>query len=145
MFRIASEEDFDIVLDYFNKTVEESKYASWYPKEVREHIVRKYLQANRNEKVVLLILDEDKTIGMCSFYIIPIEDAKDTFIAKLASAYLDEDYRGKKITKKIVEALEFWAKKVGASFTDVGVSMEGVDLSKDGYKKYEILYMKDIR
>lgn len=149
MFVIATPEDRDLVLKFLDKTLEISKWKMFHVNMDKGKIVDFYLDPKTNDERIVLFIFPDETItglpiGMFAFdtYSFPDSDVK---IARIRTTYLEEEFRGKGLMDKALDAFHYWAKNVaGASYTDVGSAQE-VNLEKHGYKLFEVLYMKDIR
>lgn len=142
MIKVATKEDKEICLEFLDKTIQSSMWKDFYPNINKEALVMSYLISPAT-RIALLVYNEETPIGLVAFdtYQYPDSPVK---IGRISSLYLEEEFRGKGIMHTVLEAFHHWCKQIGCSYTNLGVT-EGVDLEKHGYKKMEVLYLKDIR
>lgn len=144
MLRIATIEDFAEIKELIDLLMKDSIYSKMFEGySLSTDMVRSYTNPETlSQKICLLSLDDQgKTIGLGVFDIVPwLYNDAPIKIARLAYIYLKPDYRGKGLGKELNTAFEYWGKQVGANWYSKGNSGK-----KDGYMKFETIYMKEVK
>lgn len=139
MFKIATIDDLELVKELLRKNVEDSPYKG----EINVDAIPLKEFMENPEKVIFFITEQDKVIGITAFETVFLVEGQGK-VSRILPLYLEPEYRGKGITKKIISLFETWSRLEGCSKASIGVSAENVSLEKDGYKKCEVIYMKDL-
>jgi GNAT superfamily N-acetyltransferase len=138
--KIATPEDFDQVFNFcknfsstLNKTVDEDKIKT---------VVNDFLSAPNEQKIVLLKDGE----GMLAAFVTPMLINNDPIATEVAW-WVEPKFRDKNVGKELVEAFEYWAKKLNCKYTSMACFAD-YDVSKFyesiGYKLHEKSYIKEI-
>lgn len=137
--RIAEPVDIDVILEMAMKFVGMTGYDKISNKDDIELLIQAFLEAPRNEKII--ILDD---FGFIAGQVTKFPFGSDLMASEVAW-WIDPDSRGENRGAKLVQAFEYWAKNIaGCRF----VSMTSLDsvveklYKKNGYKLYERAYMK---
>lgn len=141
MLRIATIEDLPLVLDLGMKFANSSKYSKLADKNKIEQVAKDLLEADNNQKIVLLYEDYGMLAGLVTPFIFGTASCATELVW-----YVEPDKRGTKAGTALLEAFEFWAKAVGCS-TITMVSIDdkvGKYYESKGYTLYERAYMKEI-
>jgi RimJ/RimL family protein N-acetyltransferase len=138
MLRRMTLEDFELLKPMVESLREESKYFAMYKDFVFTEEFLKVFIDTPNEKIGLIVLDGEEPVGFCTY------EVNYGLVARLGYVYLIPEARGKGFMTEITNALEHWAKLVGCKFSFIGVTKEDVDLTKNGYQRCEVVYMKEI-
>lgn len=88
----------------------------------------------------IITLDNGEPIGFASFEKYPWLNI---FIGKIAYVYIRPEHRKRKFMNKVIDTFEEWAEASKCNFTALGITT-GADPSNNGYKKYEVMYIKEI-
>lgn len=139
--RIATAEDKDLVIQMANKFIASTEYAEQADADKISNMIDVFISSDGNDK--LLILYDD--IGMLAGIVTEFPFGKNR-VATDVAWWVEPDERGKKAGKELLEAFEFWAKKVGCSMVTM-VCLDdqlGKYYEKKGYRLFERAYMKEI-
>ncbi len=142
MLRIAEEKDLEALTELLNKLFEErEEYKGIFSAVSTEELVKPYLNPNtRTERLGLILEHEGVPVGLAGFETKPCFNFT---IALISALYLAPEFRSKGLMSDLLETFELWGKQVGAKYYHAGVST-GADLTKRGYMKYEVLFMKKV-
>lgn len=138
--RIATMEDYSIVLNMAKKFVNSIDYGKYSNEAKMEAIVRDFLTSDG--KVCILYAD----IGMIAGLVNPFVFGDDLVATEIAW-WIEPEHRGNHVGVDLLNAFEGWAKDVGCSLVTM-ISLDdrlGAYYERTGYKLYERAYMKDIR
>lgn len=139
MIRIATVEDFDLVVSMALKFAETTPYKALCDTEVIQGIVATFLQGDPSEKIVLLYEDKGFLIAAITPFTFGTE-----LVATEIAWYVEPDARSTGAGDALVEAFEFWADKLGCgvktlAFMDKDLSKY---MKKKGYVPYETAHYK---
>jgi GNAT superfamily N-acetyltransferase len=140
MLRIATIEDEDLILELALKFVNESPYKEYANEEYIRGLIKDFLASDQSVKIVLLH-ENSMLAGMVSPFLFGPH-----LMATEVAWWVDLDSRKKKIGEELLEAFEFWAKKVGCDLITM-VSIDdtlGKYYEKKGYSLHERAYMKEL-
>ena len=136
--RIANKDDYEIVKELSDALIKDSVYSKVFKDySVTIDMFNQYV-INLREKIIALVLEDDKVVGFGAFDVIPwlYSDAP-IRIARVAYIYVKPEFRGKGYGKEIMEAFEYWGKQVSATHYSISKKTEG-------YSKVETIYMKEV-
>src|SRR5687767_8203662 len=118
MLRIAIVDDVDHVVKMVMKFAENSPFKDYVEEAVVRQIAEDLIETDNSQKIILLHGEE----GLLAGQAIPF-----VFGTKLMATevwwWVDPDARGKSVGKELLEAFEFWAKKVGCAL----ITMSSLD------------------
>ncbi len=141
MIRIATPDDFPLVLEMAHKFIKTTNYEHLYTEEKLKDIIMSFLVADRHEKIILLYEDKGMVAVMATPFIFG-----DGYVATEVAWWVEPDARGIKVGKELMDALEIWAKMVDCNLVSM-VSLDpelGKYYEKRGYYPYEFVYVKEI-
>lgn len=148
MLKLATQDDKYYIFDTILKFYDASPYRDIeHDKEKIFEVIDIYLNGRKEEYLVLIQTDNDQPIGLLVGQIIePIFSRKKLAIELLW--WLDEKHRGTRKATELIDAYEFWAKKVGASLIQLS-NMESSQVDKvsryykhRGYKPFGHDFLK---
>lgn len=141
MLRIATSDDLELVVEMGLKFIETSPYKDIYSPDKLKDLVADYIAAKGENKIVLVYEDKGMILGM----IYPFAFG-DVLQCMEVGWWVEPDYRKEGIGDKLLEALEYWANKLGCSIMTMVSLDDKLDkfYTKKGYRLSERLYMKDI-
>lgn len=87
-----------------------------------------------------IIENEKEPVGFVSFEKYPWLNI---FIGKIAYVYILPEWRGKGLMNDVLDCFEDWAKATKCNFTALGITT-GANPINNGYKKYEVMYIKEL-
>lgn len=139
--RLATVEDIPLIKKMADKFISNSPFSKLKDENTIETLIQNFV--NGDKENVLVILYED--IGMLAAIRIPFMFGS-IYQASEIAWWVEPDKRGNKAGKALMEAFEFWAKKVGCSLITMGCLTEEVGkiYAKNGYKLYVNTYAKEI-
>lgn len=145
--RIAKPEDASLVKEIVPSIISDSKYDEFLKNFIlTDELLDEFLNQDTLDRTVcLFILDAaHKEVGLAAFEIMqsPLTNFK---LARLVTVYVEPNSRKMGYVNEVLEALEYWGKKTDCGHTYVGVTKDNVDLTDKGYKKFEVVWMKDIK
>jgi len=145
MLRIATIDDIDAVLEMALKFAEATPYKDMVSESKIRQTVTTALESPNEETVVIICEEDNNPIGLIAGAVtnLLLSDAK---MATELMWWVNEDKRGTKAGKELIEALEFWANKMGCKAI-VMVCLDdrvGGFYEKNGYRLYERSYLKEI-
>ena len=127
---------------YLTKLIHDEKK---YDTNINEECIVNSLYDNfyMNDGVcILLAKNEEKYVGYLFGTMMDIGDAYINSQAKLDAMFVDEEYRGKKIGKKLIDEFKLWAKAKGAKYIELTVcngNNSAINLYKrNGFKDTKI-------
>lgn len=141
MIRIATKEDFDLVLNMALKFSASSPYAKYTDVDKLKILIETFLEEDRSKSIILLHSDK----GMLAAIVTPFLFGNIKLSTEVGW-WVEPEARGLKIGKELLDAYEYWAKQVGCSL----VTMSSLDDSvgkyyeMNGYTLYERAYIKEI-
>ena len=138
MIRIAAPEDRLLVESLVENLIEDSKYKGFF--EGFRDLVPVYLDRANKNNICVVVLDGEEAVGLGGFDFFE----HPFYIARIAAIYVKKEFRNKGFASEILDTFEIWGKIVGAKMYNLGIST-GADLTKRGYKEYEVLYMKEVK
>lgn len=141
MIKIATMEDFALIRSMSIKFLEATDYKKYYNENKMDLLITDWLKSDNNIKIALLH-GEDGMIGGC---VNPFLFGNILTATEIAW-WVEPEKRKTKVGKELLEAFEFWAKKVGCALI-VMISIDdslGYYYEKNGYKLFERSYMKEI-
>lgn len=143
--RIAIEDDYTILKEMMDGLVKDSIHnemlQGFY---LTEEQFKEFTNPNTLNKRITLIGEVDgHPVGFAAFETVFATNVP-VLIARLAAIYIKPDFRDKDYPKIFAEALEVWGKEIDADYSNINIS-NGVDISSQGYIKYEVVYMKRIK
>ena len=139
--RVATIEDLPIILNLAMKFAKSSPYSEYVNEDKIKKIAEGFLSSEHQDKIILLYDDIGMIVGLVS----PFMFGNNRVATELAW-WIEPNERGKKAGKELLDAFEFWAKKVGCSIVTM-MSLDdkiGKYYEKRGYKLSEMSYMKEI-
>jgi len=146
MLRIASVDDLDLVKSLLDEFLSDEKYTGIYKYySFTDDIIKMFLDpASHRERIGLVIENKDnEPIGFVAFE--KLDSVYSSFkVSRILPLYIKPKYRKRGYMNEVMDAFEYWGKLVGTSHHIVGVSNEWADLTKRGYEKYEVMYIKEV-
>lgn len=141
MLRIADIADYKLVEDMSFKFIETTGYTDYYDKDTISRLIEHILTSPNETNIILLHGEDGMLAGMTTPFVFGTQT-----VATEIGWWVEPDKRKSSIGSELLEAFEFWAKKVGASFVSMGSLDDslGKFYEKRGYKLYERAYMKVI-
>lgn len=143
MIKIATEEDFDLVLKHakeFSSTLKQKEYVE---DDKLELIIRNFLTAPKEEKIILLHGEEGMLAALVTSYVLGFAPVAQEF-----AWWVIPSARKKNVGKELIAAFEFWAKKLDCKQMVLSCYAEN-DLGKFyetmGYSLTEKAYYKEIK
>lgn len=122
----------------------ESTYGSLFTMPMFTKDIWSLYTSDLKSRICILAIDEDENVkGFATFEImgwpnldIPIKMARESFI------YIKPEFRRTRVVKELLDSFEHWSKSVGATHCLIGTNS---DMTKFGYTKREVIYMKEIK
>src|SRR3972149_4409509 len=108
--RVATIEDLPIILNLAMKFAKSSPYSEYVNEDKIKKIAEGFLSSEHQDKIILLYDDIGMIVGLVS----PFMFGNNRVATELAW-WIEPNERGKKAGKELLDAFEFWAKKVGCS------------------------------
>lgn len=141
MLKIATIEDYSIILKLISNFYSTLPTSALFNKDKIEGIIKSFLVAPKEEKVVLL----HGEVGLLAAMIQPFHFGIDPIATELAW-WVEPEARKNNVGKELVEAFEFWAKKLNCTYIAMSCYAD-VDLGKFyqslGYALHEKTYIKE--
>lgn len=98
-------------------------------------LIDSFLNGDRNQRIVILALEDDQPIGMIAGVTSEMLFSRDK-IASEMMWWIEPEHRGSRAALQLLDAYEFWAKKVGAKVVQLSsVDTEHADRLDRLYKK----------
>ena len=144
MIRVATFEDKDLLKPLFDALEEDNVYKKFFKGYKFSDEFFEYYTSKYAERMLIVVEADYHPIGIAFFDIVPLALDMPTRMARLTGFYIAPEYRKKGYMSEIREAFETWGKMVGADLLALGVTNKA-NPRKHGYKKYEVLYLKEIR
>jgi RimJ/RimL family protein N-acetyltransferase len=135
MLRLATVEDFEAMKPLVYALKDDYKFTPLYRDFVFTEEVLRHYTANPKERCTVLAIENEEVVGFCTF------EVQGNY-ARFVYVYLKPEFRDKGYMEQFLDAFEYWGS--GCKFYYMGVSDDNVDLTKRGYQKCEIVYMKEI-
>ena len=141
MLRIATPKDLDLIVDMAKKFASSTSFSKHTDETYIKSLVTEFITGDTDNKVCLIY----DNIGMLGgvktpFMFGPVQ------VATEIAWWVDPEHRKNGVGEALIEAFEYWAKKVGCDLITM-VCLEK-DLGKyyesRGYKLYEYGYVKEI-
>lgn len=144
LLRIANAGDINVIIELVSALIDETKFKYLFPdKKFLEQAAAIFTkQETLNQRICVLLEEEGEIIGLGAFEIIPCLYT-DKYMARLVCVYIKPEHRDKGGMDEILYAFELWGKQTGVKHFNIGVTTDA-DLTKRGYEKYEVMYMKEI-
>lgn len=138
--RIATIEDFDLVMSLAGNFVKNSPYSDYVDEGRLEGLVKAFLTSDGTDKVIILSDD----CGMLAGHIAPFAFGQSLIAMELAW-WVEPSERGKSVGKELLEGFEFWAKRNGCKLISLACLDDSVGkfYERRGYKLYERTYFKE--
>lgn len=144
---LATQYDIPDVLNLINKFQEESSYNTLpFSRDIAFENLIKIIESP--DGLVLLLKKDGKTIGMLIAMAVTMMFS-DTKISSELAWYIEPEHRSSKDGFILLEAYEYWSKKVGCKLCQM-VCLESLapeKLSKlyerKGYKRFEMAFVKE--
>lgn len=139
MIRLATQDDYNLVRGYTEKLRDESIYGKFF--KGQELTLEKYLEYVDQPKEKLIIIIQDIVdCGFAAFdsMVWPSLD-KEIKFTRMPFVYIEPHHRKRGLMDGVLEAFEYWTKKIGAAYSTVGTKTK-----KRGYKKSEVVYIKEV-
>lgn len=140
--RIATIDDMDELMGMALKFAKASNYADY----VEEDKIRAFIEQLVLSDVpeVLMLLHEGQ--GMLAAMAQPFIFGKPMLATEICW-WVEPDARTKGVGKELMEAYEFWAKKLGCTMLTMSCldDLLGKYYEKNGYSLYERVYFKEIK
>lgn len=128
--------------NYLTKLIHDEKK---YDENINEECIVNSLYENfymNDDVCILLAKYEGKYIGYLFGTIMDIGDAYIKPQAKLEAMFIDEEYRGNKIGKRLIDEFKLWAKEKGVRYIELTVcnnNISAINLYKiSGFKDTKI-------
>ena len=141
MLRLATKDDLELLVEMGRKFISSTGYAAYADETRMKELAEDFLTADPSQKIVLLYEDKGMLGGVVTPFLFGTVK-----IATEVVWWVDPDHRKSEIGMKLLEAFEFWAKKVGCGL----ISMVGLDDNLDkfyvrnGYRLSERAYVKEL-
>lgn len=139
--RIATIDDLDLVVNMFCRFGENSPYKNYVGKEQITNVMKNILEADNNEKIILLHGEVGMIIGIATPFLYGPH-----IVATELAWWVNPEARNSSVGKELLNAFEFWAKRVGCTLITM-ISLDdqlGNYYEKRGYSLFERAYMKEI-
>lgn len=135
--RAATEQDLKLVAKWTQDLIKESVYGKFFEGyELSEAMLKQYVEKPLEK--FCLIIGDNKGFAMFDTMLWPNID-KEVKFSRMPFVYIEPDERKKGLMDVVLEAFEYWSKKVGAKYCTLGSGNK-----KRGYKKAESVYIKEI-
>ncbi len=122
--------------DLARKLLDFAEHFSWL--EVKDHTVKVIRNWEFEEwETVFAALDDDKIVGMAAMMKTDYYPLPDIF-PWISTIFVSEEYRGRRISGKLIDAANEYAKELGFDKTYIPTDHVGL------YEKYGYRYLKDI-
>lgn len=139
--KIATIEDIDIIVSMAMKFISESNYKNYGNEIALRALVERVLNAPDEDSIVLLYEDKGMIAGITSQFLFG------TFKSATELAWwIDPEHRKSRLGSELLEAFEYWAKKVGCKLITM-ISIDdnvGKYYEKKGYVLQERTYTKEL-
>lgn len=144
MLRLAEYEDFSICLDLFQEVLGVYPLqAMWKDKDAVASLIFSFMGKRPDRAFFLVLNDALDPIGFLMVHKTPLEHTGSE-AARIFGLYLKEEYRGKGYMDIMFDTFHSWGKDLHCNYYICNVSKEGADLSKRGYRKAEVMYIKEV-
>jgi GNAT superfamily N-acetyltransferase len=139
--RIATVEDLDLVVSMSMKFATASAYKEYISEDKIRSLAEGFLKASKEQVIVLISEEDGMLIGIASPFLYG-----DVMSATEVVWWISPDNRGKKAGTELLEAFEFWAKKIGCKLMTVCCLDDRVGkyYETKGFSLYERAYLKEI-
>src|SRR5688572_6291922 len=139
--RIANIQDFDLVFSMAKKFAEASGYSKHMEEDKIKAIITDLLNGPQERKIIILHGEEGLLAGLVAPFTFGT-----ALMATEVAWWVEPDARGKNVGAELMDAFEFWAKKVGCSLVIVSSIDDKVGkyYEKRGYKLHERAYLKEV-
>jgi len=138
--RIATPEDEDLVVELTTKALNTTRYAPLSDQDSIRTLAKNVLSSGQDERIILLYKD----YGMIAAAVIPFLFGLSK-TAVVLGIWVEESERGNKAGKELIEAIEYWANKLGCkslTLSAVNGKMKKY-FKKLGYSEYEVAMVKE--
>ena len=141
MLKIATIDDLSLVLDLSMKFANAIPYKDYIDEEVVKATLTDILTGDKDRKICLLYGE----VGFITGVAAPFMFGTDLLATELAW-WVEPEYRSKKVGLELLEAFEFWARKIGCKLISMACLDEKVAAlyESKGYTLYERAYLKEI-
>ena len=142
MLKIATEEDFDLVFKHCKAFSSTLKQKDLVTDEKLKALITEFLTSPKEQKIILLHGEE----GMLAAFITPFLLGTEPTATELAWWVIPEA-RKKNIGKELIDAYEFWAKKLDCKCIVLSCYADndlGKFYEKLGYVLHEKTYYKEL-
>jgi len=121
MLKIATWDDYVHIKAMCLNFAQASPYADVeVDKEKMEELISDILEGDGTESIIILGLVDDKPVAMMAAAASEMLLNRQ-FIAQEIIFWVEPEYRGSKLALELMKAYEFWAVKVGCSFTQMSL------------------------
>jgi GNAT superfamily N-acetyltransferase len=119
MLKIATWDDYVHIKTMCLNFAQASPYADVeIDKEKMEELISDILEGDGTKSIIILGVVDDKPVAMMAASEMLLNRQ---FIAQEVIFWVEPEHRGSRLALKLMEAYEFWAKKVGCSFTQMSL------------------------
>lgn len=140
--KIATLSDSDLVFKFVKNFYTTISLVDLVEEEKIKQIIHNFLSSSPNERIVLL----NGTEGMLAGFVQPFLFGSAPIATEIAW-WVEPEARMKSVGKELVEAFEFWAKKLNCKYVTMACYADndiGKFYEKIGYKLHEKTYFKEI-
>lgn len=139
--KLADISDFEQINKFGHNFIQSTIYKDLYDTDVLETFLTLHLLADSSEAVSLLEEDKGMLLGRAT----PFSFGHHKMAMEIGW-WVEPEYRKSGVGKSLIDAFEYWAKKVGCSLVVMGSldDVLGSYYEKNGYKSAERLYMKEL-
>ena len=146
MIRFATEEDIPVLLRMIKEFYNQTPYSSLrYDNAKTSALVSGLITNSKDESIVLVLMDKGGDVIGTLIAVITEPLCSTEKLATELVWWVDEGYRGRE-SIELLDAYEYWQKKVGCSGVSMASIQGGSDLDKfykrRGYSVSELTYFK---
>lgn len=140
MIRVANLEDLPIITEYGMKFAAASSYATYAEEDKIKELITTFLVAPNNKKVILLAEG-----GMLAASADPMIIGS-VMVATEFVWWVEPEMRKNGLGQALVDAYEYWAKKVGCKIVTMSALDDLVEkfYARNGYVPYERTHFKEL-
>jgi len=139
--RIATMEDYDLVYSMAVNYAKQGSHGKFADEKKIAQIVQGLLTQSNDKTIVLLWKDKAGIAGGIAQFVHGTDP-----IATEMALWVDPEFRGQGIATQLIEAFEFWAKRLNCSAVILSDMSDGFGelYTKKGYSLHERAYLKEI-
>lgn len=136
--RVATLSDYQTVREMVPGLIRDSIYGKFFKDyDLTVDMFKQYV--SDPHKKLCLIIGDNKGFAMFDIIAWPYIDKLVKF-SRISFIFIDPEERGEGLMDSVLDAFEYWSKSVGAAYCTLGTKN-----AKRGYKKAEVVYMKEIK